>query len=355
MRKDKQSLGWGLILVLCFFLSCSGDKQSFTLSGRFKGLEQGEFVCFSSSPEWGTFDTVRVQGGKFSITHPLADTVVLTLQYPNFMQTQLIAIPGEEVTVRGDANNMLAIEVGSDDENETLSLFRKSIADLPSDKRAAVAEQFVAEHPESWAAIAVFQKYILEAEHPDYAKMKKLLDEMQKKCPWRKVLSAMRGEVGALLAYRVGQKLPPFKATTLKGETVSNATFRGKPLLITFWSTMVPEYIYALTVTNRIVKSRSWVSRVESPGDILSPLPSGGLPMLNICLDTDTTECRRMLRRDTIAGYNVCDLLTFDSPLVRTLGVRRLPSNILVDASGVIKERDIPIDKLEATLRKYLK
>ena len=117
------SLSFSLILLV----ACSGDKQSFTLSGKFKGLEQGEFVCFSSAPEWGTFDTVRVQGGKFTLTHPLADTVVLTLQYPNFMQTQIIAIPGEEVTVHGDANNMLAIEVGSDDDNELLNEFRKSL------------------------------------------------------------------------------------------------------------------------------------------------------------------------------------------------------------------------------------
>ena len=335
-----------LSFSLIFLLSCSGDKQSFTLSGKFKGLEQGEFVCFSSAPEWGTFDTVRVQGGKFTLTHPLADTVVLTLQYPNFMQTQIIAIPGEEVTVHGDANNMLAIEVGSDDDNEALNEFRESVLSQGTRVKgqesafSLLAEQFIREHAESWAAIAVFQKYFLEAEHPDYAKMKKLLDEMQKKCPWRKVLATMRGQVGALLTYRVGQRLPAFKTTTLKGDTITNATFRGKPLLITFWSTMVPEYSYALVATNRILKSS---------------MVNGQWSMVNICLDADTTECRRFLRRDTISGYNVCDLRTFDSPLVRSFGLRGLPANILVDASGVIKERDIPIDKLEATLRRYMK
>ena len=326
-----------LILSLFFLLSCSSGGGSFTLSGKFKGLEQGEFVCFSSSPEWGTFDTVRVQGGTFSITHPLADTVVLTLQYPNFMQTQIIAIPGEEVTVRGDANNMLAIEVGNDDENETLNQFRQSIADTPSSGRTALAEQFIREHPASWAAVAVFQKYILEAEHPDYAQIGRLLDEMEKCRPQRKVLADMRHQLGALLACRTGTQLPPFKAVTLRGDTITNATFKGKPLLITFWSTMVPEYTYALVTTNRLT---SLHGRGEGVG----------LSLLNICLDPDTTECRRTLRRDTIAGYNVCDLLTFDSPLVRTFGLRALPSNILVDSRGIIRQRDIPVDKLPETL-----
>ena len=327
----------GTLLCAIIAVSCSSGGGTFTLSGKFKGLDQGEFVCFSSSPEWGTFDTVRVQDGTFSITHPLADTVVLTLQYPNFMQTQIIAIPGEEVTVRGNANNMLAIEVGSDDENETLNLFRQSIADTPPNRRSAIAERFIHEHPQSWAAVAVFQKYILEAEHPDYQKIAKLLDEMEKKCPQRKVLSDMRRQLGALLACRIGTPLPPFKAVTLRGDTITNATFKGKPLLITFWSTLVPEHTYALTATNRIVKT-----------SLLTP--NSSLLTLNICLDSDTTECRRTLRRDTIAGYNVCDLLTFDSPLVRTFGLRKLPSNILVDSRGIIRHRDIPIDKLAETL-----
>ena len=325
-----------IIVALLVMGACSGDKQSFTLSGKIKGLDQGEFVCFSEAPEWGTLDTIHIQGGKFSITHPLADTVVLTLQYPNFMQTQVIAIPGEEVTLTGNANNMLAIEVGSDDENEALNDFRNSLIDLDGNQRTVAAEQFIMEHPASWASIAVFQKYFLQAERPDYAKMAKLLDEMGKNSPDRKILQSFREQLRPLLSCRMGNRLPSFKATTLKGETVTNATFKGKPLLITFWSNMAPEFSYP------IVSQRHLMRRL-----------SGRLALLNICLDVDTADCRRILRRDTIGGYNVCDLGTFDSPLVRTFGLRKLPANIFVDSIGVIRERDIAVGDLEKTLAKY--
>lgn len=325
-----------ILVTLLILTSCGSDKQSFTLSGKFKGLEQGEFICFSEAPEWGTLDTIRVQGGKFTITHPLTDTVVITLQYPNFMQTQVIAIPGEEVTLRGDANNMLSIDVGSDDANETLSDFRKSIVDLKPSERTAAAEKFIASHPDSWASIAIFSRYILQAEQPDYAKMEKLLGEMEKSCPTRQALLTLRSQMRGLLAGRTGKKLPPFTAITLKGDTVSNATFSGKPLLITFWSTMVPDHTYLLVATYRILRNKFQIST------------------LNICLDADTAFCRRTLRKDSIGGYNVCDLHTFDSPLVKTLGLRRLPSNILIDSQGIVRERDIPVNKVEATLRRYL-
>ena len=99
---------------------------------------------------------------------------------------------------------------------------------------------------------------------------------------------------------------------------------------------MAPEHSYTLTSQRHLMRR-------------LSPR----LQQLNVCLDTDTTACRSLLRRDSIGGYNVCDLRTFSSPLVTAFGLRRLPSNVLVDATGRIRERDIPLDKLESTLRKY--
>lgn len=325
-----------IVTALLVLASCLGNKQGFTLSGKFKGLDKGEFICFSDAPEWGTLDTVRIEGGRFSLTHALTDTIVLTLQYPNFMQTQVIAIPGREVSISGDANNMLAIEVGRDEQNKLLNSFRKSVAALKQGERADVAEQFIKENPGSWAAIAVFQKYFLQAENPDYAKMAKLLDEMVKNAPKRKALLDLKAQMRPLLEARVGKSLPKFKATTLKGEVISNKNFKGKPLLITFWSTMASEFSFPLT------SQRQLMQRLSKK-----------VAQLNICLDVDTTACRRILRRDTIGGYNVCDLRSFDSPLVNAFGLARLPANILVDSIGKIRERDIPNDSLEATLRKY--
>lgn len=324
------------LTVLLVLSACSGGKQGFTLSGKFKGLEQGEFICFSDAPEWGTLDTIRVEGGKFKLVHTLTDTVILTLQYPNFMQTQVVAIPGREASIKGDANNMLSIEVGNDKENKMLNNFRKSVATLKPDERTAVAEQFIKENPQSWAAIAVFRKYFLQAEKPDYAKMAKLLDEMAKNAPNRRALLALGAQMQALLRARVGSSLPRFAATTLKGEQISNSTFKGKPLLITFWSTMVPEFSYPLISQRKLMRR-------------LAPQ----LGQLNICLDTDTTACRRVLKNDTIGGHNICDLRSFDSPLVAALGLARLPANILVDSIGKIRERDIAVADLEKTLLKY--
>ena len=58
--------------------SCSGNKQSFTLYGDFKGLETGEFLCFSQSPAWNSLDTVKVKGGDLIVNYKDDGQVTLT-------------------------------------------------------------------------------------------------------------------------------------------------------------------------------------------------------------------------------------------------------------------------------------
>lgn len=324
------------IIIALLVASCSGNKQSFTLTGKFKGLDQGEFLCFSESAEWGTLDTIKVLDGRFSLTHPLSDTAIITLQYPNFMQTQIIAIPGKEIVLKGDANNMINIQVEGDDENEAFSEFRSSIIGLKETELEPKICEFIEKNPHLWASLALFEKYFLEAENPDYKKIEKLFGLMLKARPERIALRTLEGQISSLLKCGVGSKLPVFKTVTINGTPVDNGTFKGKALLITFWSSMSNDFIYP------VVSPRHLMRRLSSK-----------IAQLNICLDVDTASCQRIIRTDTLGGYNICDRFTFNSPLVGLFGMKQLPANILVDSCGIIRARDINVDKLEATLCKF--
>lgn len=325
-----------IILIALLVASCVGDKQSFSISGEFKGIKQGEFMCFSQSAEWGTLDTIKIQNGEFEFTHPLADTCIIYLQYPNFLQTQIIAIPGESVSLSGDANNILAVKVSGDEHNEALSEFRHSTQALKGDALTKAAEQFILAHPESWASVAVFDEYFLQVEHPDYNKVRTLLEAMLKIRPERKALLAYNLQLSAIAQCQPGNKLPRFNATTIYGQSVNNDNFKGRAMLISFWSTADNNFIYPVVTQRHLMKRLG-----------------GRIEQLNICLDADTAACSRIIRTDSIRGYNICDLQTFNSPLVSLFGLKQLPANILVDSTGVILERDIAPTELEATLSKH--
>lgn len=315
--------------------SCSGGKKSFSLSGKFKGLDQSQFVCYSESPAWGTLDTIKVERGLFSLKHDLSDTVILVLQYPNFMRTEVVAIPGGSVKVKGDANNMLNIRISGDSENDDLTHFRRSIRDKKGDAILRSAEAFIRDNPGSWASVAILNRYFLQAERPDYPRISRLLTLMLKAKPSRYILRHYQSQLAPLLKYGNGAKLPAFTAKDIHGTPISNQTFSGKPLLITFWASFSPDNLTLLREQRRILRS-------------VSP----AVNTLNISLDADSSACHNIIRMDSIAGYNVCDCLCFNSPLVQRLGVRQVPANILVDAKGIIRARDISATELPAVLAK---
>lgn len=304
------------------------------LVGEFEGLQQGEFLCFSQAPEWGSLDTIRVQAEEFQFSHELLDTTIITLQYPNFMQTQIVAIPGEKTKLSGSANNMREIRISGDDDNEALSDFYIETADLKGDEIIERAEAFIRQNPEMWASIALFDKFFVQSQTPDYRKMEELLKLLTKHGPKRGYLHMLTTQVQPFLTCAVGKKWPAFKAKTIKGESISNSTFANKAVLVTFWSTMESSHYHPL------VSQRHLMRRVAPQ-----------IAQLNICVDADTLSCQRVLRTDTIGGYNVCDRQAFSSPLVSTFGLHTLPSNILVDAKGTIRARNITPDKLEETLK----
>ena len=53
------------------------------------------------------------------------------------------------------------------------------------------------------------------------------------------------------------------------------------------------------------------------------------------------------MRRDSVAAPIVCQQEAFSSPLVRLLGTRYVPGNILVGADGTIVGRDLDAQALE--------
>lgn len=324
-----------ITLVTLLAASCSGGKKSFSLSGKFKGLDQSAFVCYSASPAWGTLDTIKVERGSFSLQHDLSDTVILTLQYPNFMRTEVVAIPGGSVKVKGDANNMLNIRVSGDKENDDLTQFRRSIVNKKDEALLSAADAFIRDNPGSWASVAILNRYFLQAEHPDYPRISRLLSLMLKVRPQRHILRLYQSQLAPLLKYGKGARLPSFTTKDLNGVAVSNKTFQGSPLLITFWAPFSPENLTLLREQRRILKS-------------VSP----AVKTLNISLDADSSASQRIVRMDSIAGYNVCDCLCFNSPLVLKMGVRQLPANILVDARGIIRARDISAADLPKELAK---
>ena len=325
-------------LAFCFLaLASCGRHGETSIEASFKNLGDAECYIFSEWMGETRFDTLRLSGGKFTYTYPLADTTILTLQYPNFLQLHFIAAPGQSIRIKGDATHLRATRVTGSRDNELLTEFRFSLFDKSEAEQIQLAEDFIKAHPETVAAQAVFEQYFLKARSLDYTKARHLLRRMQEAAPERPWLKVLSSRLSPMLDHGPGKQFPTFEYTTDDSLTLTNHTFSGKPFVVWFWSSWRQEYLAPVRESRDMLRSRS--------GKLLS---------LNICLDTDTAEFHRVMRRDTLEGYNVCDRLGWDTPLAVSFGVSRLPVAALVGADGKVIARDLDREALDAEVAKIL-
>ena len=84
-----------LIFLPALFLlaSCGEDSKHFKIEGRLLQINQGEFYLYSSDGTISGFDTIKVQGGRFSHEIECDHPTTLTLVFPNFSEQPIFAEP----------------------------------------------------------------------------------------------------------------------------------------------------------------------------------------------------------------------------------------------------------------------
>lgn len=323
--------------LLC--TACGPDRKTARISGKIKGVDQADILVHASDAadgDHGGPDTIKVKRGIFSYDRSTDVPILLTLVYPNFSSTTLIAEPGEEVHLRGEANRLKEVEVSGTESNKLLQQFRNGNQGKTEGDIKMKAEAFIRSHPQSMAAVAVFMEIFATAPSLTYRPSLELLDEMNRAQPDNMQLQAIRSHLRPQLLTAIGTKMPPFELKTISGTELSDKNLRGHSALILFsanWN----------GATYTLAREQSQLRRIYGHR----------LKMINICFDEDGRMCRERAHRDSLTNAVFAPGL-LASPLTKRLGVRYIPGNLLLNSAGEIIDRDIPVEHLVERVKQRL-
>lgn len=340
------------ILIALTLLSCGGSQGQFRLKGNFAHLEQGEFLFYSSDGGLDIVDTLHIQGGAFEYTAKLADKATYRILYPNFSELVIFGHSGGVVKIKGDAQNLNAVAVSGDEDNETFTQFRQEIANQSDKQVLELAKQYILEKPTLYVSQYLFRKYLLQNPQADRKLTQEVYDSLCRALPEDVALSRLSDKVKSKDMLKAGSPMPDFKLANRNAariDTTSTAQaipkgkkaqkkaatpdslkinrkkeitlkdYQGKHLLIVFWSDWKSGSQSALYYARKM--------RRESHGRI---------DAISYSLSTDEATLRQTEERDSITFPSYCDFRTWDSPLIRRFGIRDLPYYILVDDKGKI-------------------
>lgn len=313
-----------LITTILILAACGLSKDRIRFEGTLSNINDAEFYIYSEDGTFDGIDTIKISDGKFVYERKLTAPAVLTLLYPNFTQTYIVARPGNTIKLKGDASKIGEAQITGTEENELLSDFRiKHANDTPKNQSLAAA-QFIRENVNSLAAVAIFKKYFANKQNPDAHTALQLLDMLKKAQPKEKAVTFIDQFYRPIFMNSEGEKLPTFTAKTLDGNTISSASYKGKKLIIACVGTWQSDSRPMLLNLRRKLKTmgNKWQCIV-------------------ISLDVDQAVLRSSLKNDSITFPTICDRQAFNSPLVQALGLHYVPSLMIVNEQGRIIQRDV--------------
>lgn len=318
------------IAISFALLCCTGHPKEVRLDGEFANLEQGEFLIYSTDEALDRLDTLRIVDGIFSYTLPTVQPATLHILYPNQSELVVFAGPGDDIVIKGDAQNLSEVEVSGSEDNELYTEFRQETNGKSAEETKNIAHNYILEYPTHAVSRYLFTTYYLCDEEASVKETTALYDSLCRACPDDLALSKLSSRVRSLGLLRVGNPLPDFSLTLKPGHggngteqrIIKKGDYNGKLLLIAFWAN------WKGGSAGAIYRARRLRRELKGKGK--------DIELISYSLDADETQLYRNEERDSIDFPSYCDFLSLSSPLVQKWGIRELPYIILVTPDGNI-------------------
>ncbi|MFO7874616.1 MAG: AhpC/TSA family protein [Bacteroidales bacterium] len=367
----------------------SEEPDYYIIKGRLDNAAQQELIL----QELTTKDLLPVDSfetddkGSFSYRGNLEEAGFFILRVDRTSYITLVIEPGEELFIRGDADNLpLNHSVEGSEGSERLSELKQhlqrnhqkvdSLADIFHASKydddfmevrreldqayeeilknqQDYVKQFIEDNPRSLASLIALYQYfgdrllLRESEHFSY--FEDLSRSLSQAYPAnkhvldlnRRVSRHKRNEARRRLSSESlseGNEAPEIVLPDPDGQMIALSDFRGKHVLIDFWAAWSPP----CRESNQRLKA------------IYQEYKARGFEIYGVSLDPTKEQWLKAIDEDEITWTQVSDQRFWNSPVVNLYHIESIPYAILIDPEGKIVQKDISPQELRDTLSSRL-
>lgn len=319
------------MLTLLCLTGCNKKSDEVVITGEITGMGADTLYLYGADEGYDRIDTIFVnEKGRFSYTVRVDTLTSAFLLIGNTVEYPLYMDKGDKISIKGDTARLDILDVSGNTDNEGLTAFLKeSAADVEAVKREK-AEAFIKSHHSSLAGIYLLDRFLVNTDSVDIAKVKSLIESMPGRLQDTPYIERLKEKFDRMEKVQVDRYAPYFDLPNQKGKKVNRLSeaFREKYLLINFWASW-----------NDSVADRQ---RSRELREIYRKhKKSKYIGMLGVSLDIDPEAWKAAIKRDSLDWEQVCDKGGLNSEIAVLYVVDRLPANVLLSPEGRIVARNI--------------
>ena len=320
-------------------------KQQFVLNGIIENSKESSvYIRYVNGHGRSIVDSCKIIDGRF--------TLIGYINHPTiaFLTTNKKKLPDDDDRIEktNDKNSMVLflspaqIQAGLVSGNFKTGKIKGSPAqtefeafnsDLPNS--GSSLHHFIYSHPNSFVAAYLlsgahdkldtltfyYSRFPEDIKHSDYGK--EILEKIHKK-----------------QRVAVGSAAPHFSQQDKDGNSISLRNFKGKYVLMQFWSS---------TTEGSLIENRKLIG-------IYNKYSARNFTILGISVDGKKTKkvWEDVLKKDQLPWPQLAALKTSDNPVAKSFDVESIPSNFLIDPTGKIVAADVSADTLSDILEQHL-
>lgn len=342
---------WIVLLAAVIMTGCGKNEVEVEFSITADRNNTYSMIYYASDKKKGLMieEMVVLQGGKAIVKCPTVNPTLVYVHEAGISGKFPLVFymeRGDKIRITGSGSEPLSWNVEGNKISESLSAWRKRIVKTLTGSNSSPAAtiealnksvaEYVATNPESpVSTILLLIYYDRRADEAGFLDCWARLKGEAKKAEWIRLVP--RSDVDPDM--NNSGKLPPWVVLKTLDTGCDTVNLKGKPVLLHF--------------THRDAANHDEDMRMLR--DVSEYADSSSRVIADISTDADSTFLSRQIRLDSIKGITRAWMPLGVSDIVsRNLGVRRVPYNIVVDASGRVAYRGDDMQKAVSAFRPLL-
>ena len=377
MNKYFLALAATMLLISC------GSDGNFKITGTTPDINNGTYVYLQRidiNNQILNVDTTVIKDGKFSFTEdPVENSELMALSFQKIRGNVFFISENEEISIKAYKDSLYTSEVDGGAENDVFKLYYDDVVTSNNEKQRLQQEgmaamqngdtakvniirnefeqineadtrrriKLIKEHPNRFISIISLSELVgtraIESSEAEelFENLDASLKETKKGKRLNEMIAKLKSQEAAAAQAEIGNKAPAFTAPTPEGGELALADAMGsKYTIIDFWA--------------------SWCKpcRQENPNvvSVYNTYHDKGLNIISVSLDRASAKDKWLaaIENDKMDWFHVSNLMEWQDPVARKYGVTAIPATYLIDAEGVIIDKNLRGEALVAKMQELL-